>query len=164
MKEIPKEIINAASQVAGFFKSQMIDEWELMGICSRNLSVSQLDNPDLNKNDEKPWLADILRDAKESKKRYDAQIKGENAVVNYWDDDSGKMETKKCIQINYDSKDSSRLEFMPVDNPVRIYKSVVITHPVVKIVSDNNKCNIIVDGFRSINGEYNLVTTTFTIR
>lgn len=76
-----------------------------------------------------------------------------NLQVSYDDPDSGDRLTKICLDFHYESGDS-KLEFMPVDDPVKIYKTHVIYHPIIKIDYRRDSLRLDIDGFCYIKGEY----------
>jgi len=67
--------------------------------------------------------------------------------VSYYDFDTDKYVTKDCDWMEF--KDGDFL-FRPVDNPVKSYKSVSISHPKVTIYQDRDNMKIIVTGYQSM--------------
>ena len=65
--------------------------------------------------------------------------------VSYYDFDTDKYITKDCDRMEF--KDGN-FSFYPVDNPVKIYKSIVIDHPKVNIYQDRDRMKIIVTGYQ----------------
>lgn len=68
--------------------------------------------------------------------------------VSYYDFDTDKHLTKDCDKMEF--KDDI-FSFYPVDNPVKIYKSVIIDHPKVAIYQDRDRMKIIVTGYQYMN-------------
>jgi len=78
--------------------------------------------------------------------------------VTYYDYDSGKSVTKNCYRMNsYDGK----FEFIPVDDPIKFYKSLSIDHPIVSIYQNETGLMVInVVGYQyTKNGSYEKTTT-----
>ena len=67
--------------------------------------------------------------------------------VKYYDYDSDNTIEKDCYDFDYETKDNA-FAFTPVDNPVKIYKSVIIDSPVTYIGYNNGKLKIIVKGYQ----------------
>ena len=65
--------------------------------------------------------------------------------VSYYDYDTDKYVMKDCDRMEF--KDGN-FSFYPVDNPVKIYKSIVIDHPKVAIYQDRDKLSISVEGYQ----------------
>lgn len=79
--------------------------------------------------------------------------------VSYYDFDTDKHLTKDCDWMEF--KDGNFL-FRPVDNPVKIYKSVSIDHPKVTIYQDRDRMKIIITGYQCMkDGGYWRTDTTF---
>ena len=79
--------------------------------------------------------------------------------VSYYDFDTDKHLTKDCDRMEF--KDGN-FSFYPVDNPVKIYKAVVIDHPKVTIYQDRDRMKIIVTGYQCMkDGDYWKTDTTF---
>ena len=78
--------------------------------------------------------------------------------VSYYDFDTDKFVTKDCYRMSFYE---GKFEFMPVDNPIRIYKSVSIDHPIVSISqNDTGFISISVVGYQYMkNGWYDKTTT-----
>jgi hypothetical protein len=77
----------------------------------------------------------------------------------YYDYETGKMFTKNCIAITYETMDKS-FSFTPVDDPVRFYKAVTIDHPRVSVYQNDCGIKIIVDGYQCMKeGGYWRTTT-----
>ena len=70
--------------------------------------------------------------------------------VTYYDYDTDKSVTKDCIEIDYMNADKN-FSFVPVDNPPRIYKSVVIDHPIISIYQNDSGIRILVQGYQGMN-------------
>jgi hypothetical protein len=68
--------------------------------------------------------------------------------VTYYDIETDSSVVKDCCEINYDGK--GNFLFTPVDNPVKIYKSITINRPEVSIYQSEGKIRIVVDGFQYI--------------
>ena len=78
----------------------------------------------------------------------------------YYDYETGKLVTKNCIDITYETMDKS-FSFTPVDDPVRSYKTVTIDHPRVSVYQNNRGISIIVDGYQCMkDGGYGRTKTT----
>ena len=69
--------------------------------------------------------------------------------VTYYDYDTDSTITKNCIDIDYNTVDKT-FSFYPVDDPPRIYRSVVIDHPIVSIYQNDRGLRITVDGYQCI--------------
>jgi len=65
--------------------------------------------------------------------------------VSYYDYDSDKFVTKDCDKMDFSNGEFS---FYPVDNPVKIYKAVIIDHPKVSIHQNNNRMKMVVEGYQ----------------
>jgi len=73
----------------------------------------------------------------------------------YYDYDTDKSVTKDCIEIDYNNDYNNadkNFSFVPVDNPPRIYKSVVIDHPIISIYQNDSGIRILVQGYQGMNG------------
>ena len=68
--------------------------------------------------------------------------------VSYYDFDTDKHLTKDCDKMEF--KDGI-FSFLPLDNPVKKYKAVVIDHPKVTIYKDRDRMKIIVTGYQHMN-------------
>lgn len=78
----------------------------------------------------------------------------------YYDVETDKSVTKNCIDITYEAMDKS-FSFMPVDDPVRSYKTVTIDHPRVSVHQNDRGISIIVDGYQCMkDGGYGRTKTT----
>ena len=79
--------------------------------------------------------------------------------VSYYDYDTDKSVTKDCDQMDFvDGKCS----FIPVNNPIKIYKSVIIDHPIVSIHQMDDRIRICVSGYQCIkNGGYGKTNAIF---
>lgn len=77
--------------------------------------------------------------------------------VTYYDYDTDKRITKDCDKMVF--KDG-KFSFYPVDNPVKIYKAVVIDHPIVSIHQNKDKLSISVEGYQYIKDGGSWRTTT----
>lgn len=71
--------------------------------------------------------------------------------VTYYDYDTDKLVTKDCDYIDYSAEDKY-FSFTPVDDPPRIYKSVIINHPRVNIYQNKWVVKIVVEGYQGMNG------------
>jgi hypothetical protein len=77
--------------------------------------------------------------------------------VTYYDHDTDKQLTKDCDKMEFKDGDFS---FYPVDNPVNIYKALIIDHPKVSIYQDGDRIKIIVTGYQYMKkGGYWLTNT-----
>jgi len=65
--------------------------------------------------------------------------------VSYYDRDTDKQITKDCYRMKFKNDE---FYFYPVDNPVKIYKAVVIYHPIVTIHQNKDKLSISVEGYQ----------------
>ena len=83
------------------------------------------------------------RNIKTFQKSKDAQYM--KFKVSYYDYDTDKQLTKDCDRMEF--KDGE-FHFYPVDNPVKIYKAVVIDHPIVTIHQNKDKLSISVEGYQ----------------
>ena len=82
--------------------------------------------------------------------------------VQYYDYDSVNTIEKDCFEFNCDTKEN-KFSFIPVDNPVKIYKTVVIDRPVVNIGYNSynkDKLQIYVDGYQCVKSGGYWKTTT----
>ena len=70
--------------------------------------------------------------------------------VSYYDYDTDKYVTKDCDRMDFSN---GEFHFYPVDNPVKMYKSVVIDHPKVSIHQNNDRIKIHITGYQYIMGE-----------
>lgn len=81
--------------------------------------------------------------------------------VTYYDYDADKSVTKDCVEVNYNTTDKN-FSFIPVDNPVKIYKAVIIDHPIVSIHQMDDRIRICVSGYQCIkNGGHGKTNTIF---
>ena len=67
--------------------------------------------------------------------------------VSYYDYDTDKYVTKDCDRMDYSN---GQFYFYPVDNPVKIYKAIIIDHPKVTIYQDRDRMKIIVAGYQCL--------------
>ena len=83
--------------------------------------------------------------------------------VSYYDYDTDKQITKDCDSMEF--KDG-KFYFYPVDNPVKIYKAVVIDHPIVTIHQNKDKLSISVEGYQYMKegGCWRTTTTIENVR
>ena len=65
--------------------------------------------------------------------------------VSYYDYDTDKYVMKDCDRMEF--KDGN-FSFYPVDNPVKIYRAVGISHPKVSIYQNKDKLSIRVEGYQ----------------
>ena len=77
--------------------------------------------------------------------------------VSYYDYDTDKYVTKDCDRMDFSN---GEFYFYPVDNPVKMYKSVVIDHPKVSIHQDRDGMKIIVTGYQCMKDGFYEKTTT----
>ena len=78
--------------------------------------------------------------------------------VSYYDYDTDKYVTKECYRMRfYDGV----FEFMPVDGPIKIYKSIIIDHTRFSVSQNNTGfISISVVGYQyTKNGSYEKTTT-----
>ena len=79
--------------------------------------------------------------------------------VSYYDYDTDKYVTKDCDRMEF--KDG-KFSFDPVDNPVKIYKAVIIDHPIVSIHQMDDRIRICVSGYQCMkNGGHAKTNTIF---
>ena len=83
--------------------------------------------------------------------------------VSYYDYDTDKHITKDCDRMEF--KDGY-FSFYPVDNPVKIYRAVGISHPKVSIYQNKDKLSIRVEGYQYMKegGSSFTVTTIENVR
>ena len=65
--------------------------------------------------------------------------------VTYYDYYTDSVVTKDCHSLTWTQ---GLFEFVPVDNPVKIYKAVIIDHPKVSIHQNKDKLSISVEGYQ----------------
>ena len=65
--------------------------------------------------------------------------------VSYYDYDSDKFVTKDCDRMDFSN---GEFYFYPVDNPVKMYKSVGIDHPKISIHQNNDRIKIHITGYQ----------------
>lgn len=65
--------------------------------------------------------------------------------VSYYDIETDKSVTKDCDKMKFSDDE---FHFYPVDNPVKIYKAVIIDHPKVSIYQDQDRITIYVKGYQ----------------
>ena len=101
------------------------------------------------------------RNIKTFQKSKDAQYM--KFKVSYYDYDTDKQLTKDCDRMEF--KDGE-FHFYPVDNPVKIYKAVVIDHPIVTIHQNKDKLSISVEGYQYMKegGCWRTTTTIENVR
>lgn len=79
--------------------------------------------------------------------------------VTYYDIETDRSVTKDCLEMSSNIIDDN-FSFTPVDNPVKIYKSITIDRPVVSICQTNIGLRICVRGYQAVNsGGYYKMTT-----
>ena len=78
--------------------------------------------------------------------------------VSYYDYDTNKYVTKECYHMSFYN---GVFEFMPVDDPIKIYKSIIIHHPIFSVSQNNTGfISISVVGYQyTKNGSYEKTTT-----
>ena len=78
--------------------------------------------------------------------------------VSYYDYDTNKYVTKECYHMSFYN---GVFEFMPVDDPIKIYKSIIIDHPIFSVSQNNTGfISIYVVGYQyTKNGSYEKTTT-----
>lgn len=83
--------------------------------------------------------------------------------VSYYDYEANKHLTKDCDRMEF--KDGN-FSFYPVDNPVKIYRAVGISHPKVSIYQNKDKLSIRVEGYQYMKegGSSFTVTTIENVR
>ena len=85
-------------------------------------------------------------------------------LVSYYDIESDKAVEKTCFSFDYDTN-GDRFEFVPVDDPVKSYKAVVIDHPRVYTGWNNNRFRMVVEGYQYTNsGGYWKTKTVITLK
>jgi hypothetical protein len=67
--------------------------------------------------------------------------------VVYYDIENDSSIEKDCIDIHNDTTDNT-FSFTPVDNPPKIYKAIVIDHPIVKLYQNKSGLTIKVIGYQ----------------
>ena len=72
-----------------------------------------------------------------------------NYKVTYYDIESDSRITKTCYDFQY-PENCSTFKFTPVDDPVTIYKSIVIDRPLISIYQTNSGVRITVEGYQYI--------------
>lgn len=82
--------------------------------------------------------------------------------VTYYDIETDKSITKDCVEMDYNNRDDENtFSFMPVDNPPKIYKSIVIDHPKISIHQHDGDIRILITGYQYMkSGGYNKTSTT----
>jgi hypothetical protein len=79
-------------------------------------------------------------------------------LVTYYDIETDLSVTKDCFCIS--NNDINTFEFTPVDNPVKIYKSVVLSHPIINVFCiDGRKIKIVVSAWQYTKDGYALTKT-----
>ncbi len=89
------------------------------------------------------------------------------ARVRYFDYDADEVVEKKCEDFYYTTDDIFEFEFMPVDEPAKIYKTIVVKHPKIDISYNNEykELKLVVEGYQNTKKYgYSLFTTTITIK
>lgn len=69
--------------------------------------------------------------------------------VTYYDYDTDSVATKNCVQFEHDTTEKT-FTFIPLDDPIRVYKTVIIDHPIVNIFQHQGDINISVKGYQSM--------------
>ena len=85
-------------------------------------------------------------------------------LVSYYDYDTDKIVEKTCFSFDHDTKDDT-FQFVPVDNPVKIYKTVVIDCP--RVYTNWNDCRfkMVVEGYQyTKSGGYWKTKTIITLK
>lgn len=73
--------------------------------------------------------------------------------VSYYDIESDSIVDKDCYDVVYNGDDPSVFSFTPVDAPVKIYKSIIINHPIVEIYHDTDGgTKIQITGYQTLKG------------
>ena len=67
--------------------------------------------------------------------------------VTYYDIDTDSGVTKYCERLDYRTTDEY-FSFYPIDDPVRIYKAVIIDRPKISICQIPNGIRIVVEGYQ----------------
>lgn len=81
-------------------------------------------------------------------------------IVKYYDIETDRGVEKECIHFSYDDENSKSFSFTPINHPVKIYKSVVINHPVITTFLRDGKFKLIVVGYQyTKNSGYEKTTT-----
>jgi len=70
--------------------------------------------------------------------------------VTYYDIESDMVLSKECLEFFYDAEEPTRFSFTPVDDPIVIYKSVVIAHPLIAIHGNEYRTKIHVTGYQQL--------------
>ncbi len=88
------------------------------------------------------------------------------STVQYYDIDQDKLVEKELHSMEY-GWENVFFSFVPIDNPPKIYKSVIIQHPVIKMVKHADGDNILtiyVTGWQCVkSGGYSKTVTTIRI-
>jgi hypothetical protein len=79
-----------------------------------------------------------------------------NRYVEYYDVESDSVVTKKCLEFSSESPKS--FSFLPVDEPVKFYKTIVIDHPLVFVYGNEYRTRIDVSGYQ-YNKKGNVIKT-----
>lgn len=83
-----------------------------------------------------------------------------NICVTYYDIETDKKVTKKCLSFSFNGYEPDDFMFMPVDDPVTIYKLVTISHPIISCNHNDNYTQIIVCGYQQMKAGGMSRTTT----
>jgi hypothetical protein len=79
--------------------------------------------------------------------------------VKYYDIENDSCVEKECIRVDSDAANNT-FSFIPVDDPPRIYKSVVIDHPVISIHQSHCLFMINIVGYQYTKSDGYWKTTT----
>jgi hypothetical protein len=71
-----------------------------------------------------------------------------NATVEYYDIETDKKVEKKCFRCDYES--GIDFSFCPIDDPVKIFKSIVIKSPTIRVIYSMYGLKMIITGWQLI--------------
>jgi hypothetical protein len=88
------------------------------------------------------------------------------AKVKYFDYDVNEVVEKTCEDFHYTTDEMFEFEFMPVDEPAKIYKHIVVRHPRIDIhySGEYKELRLTVEGYQFTKDGWNLNKTTITIK
>jgi hypothetical protein len=85
------------------------------------------------------------------------------ATVTYYDIEEDKAVTKKCFEFSYNSN-TNEFYFTPVDEPVKMYKQLIVDSPTIYMGYATYGLKITVKGWMSVkSGGYSKTTTEIRI-
>jgi hypothetical protein len=89
------------------------------------------------------------------------------ARVRYYDFETDEVVEKKCENFYYTTDDIFQFKFASIDEPTKIYKTIVVKHPKIDISynGEYKKLKLVVEGYQNTKKYgYSLFTTTITIK